>query len=128
VIDPRVQADFDELHPHLVSVRCAQAYIGDSDDQTTVLFAPPVIFRITGGDCLGRTNDDWLDPIYDIEPCDPRDPQVQGYRSFYCYGASYNTKTGETQHGDIVGVHMSFGNHNSVAKVRIAAQESTADP
>lgn len=119
MIDPRVQADFDALKPYQVSVCRAQAYVGDSDNQTMVSFTPPVLFWITGGDCLGRTNDEWLDPIYDIEPCDPQNPQVQGYRSFYCYGVSYNTKTGETQPGDIVGVHMSFYNPNCLAKVRI---------
>jgi hypothetical protein len=37
---------------------------------------------------------EWLDPVYNVEPLED-DPRLNGWRSFWIYGTSYNTKTGE---------------------------------
>ena len=131
MVDPRVQADFDRLAGHVFKLRRVEAYIGDTDDQRTVVLDPPVEFKLQGdfvpshildrlingvevlppggAGHLGRVNDDWLDPIYDVEPVDPEDPQVAKYRSFYCYGKSYNLKTGAVEEGDVVSVRRIDG-------------------
>ncbi len=135
-IDKRVQADFDALLSHSFKLCRAEAYVGDSDQQVTVVFDPPVEFKLCGDivprsimekilpsvlmqiastptdnrhHCLAHTCDDWLDPIYDVEPVDPTDPRVAKYRSFYCYGKSYNADTGAVEEGDIVSIRRLDG-------------------
>ena len=54
---------------------------------------PPVAFKVSATNPeseLTRVVDDWIDPIYDVEPVDPRDPQIADLCSFYCYGISYH--------------------------------------
>ena len=53
--------------------------------------------------------DGWFDPIYDLEPVDPADPQLAPYRSFWCYGISYHKKTGKIEDGDIYSFQLMDG-------------------
>jgi hypothetical protein len=39
-------------------------------------------------------NDDWLDPYWDLRPATPR-PELDGLRSFWGHGPSYNWRQGD---------------------------------
>jgi hypothetical protein len=97
------RADYARLRGTVVMLAAVEAYRVGTDDVRTVALTPPVAFKISvtmSDDMITRTNDPWIDPIYDVDPVDPSDPQVVNYRSFWCYGISYNYESGEQQPGD----------------------------
>lgn len=107
MIDPRVLKDFNHLANRVVKLRRVEAY-DRVDNNVTVSLDPPVAFRLTHGS-LEHTCDGWFDPIYDIEPVDPADPQLAPYRSFWCYGISYHKQTGKIEEGDIYSFQLMDG-------------------
>jgi hypothetical protein len=88
-------ADYKALLGKTILVSDLTGYFGN--DSGDLLLDPPVRFRIVKTpDCdIHRWMDrEWLDPVYNVEPIDD-DPRLNGWRSFWIYGTSYNMKTGE---------------------------------
>ena len=67
------------------------------------LLDPPVAFLVSTevpDSELTRVCDAWVDPTWDVEPQEPKDPQISDLGSFFCYGPSYHLFSEESEPGD----------------------------
>lgn len=86
--------DYFPVQGTIIEVSSVDCY-DERDDPTTLEFATPKRFVVSAdmpskGDIERWMGEHWLDPVYDVEPCDPNDPDLVGFRSFWVYGTSRN--------------------------------------
>jgi hypothetical protein len=96
-IEAKALLDYESVLGKTILVSDASGY--HNEDSGDLLFDPPIRFRVIKtikSDVLRWMDLEWLDPVYNVEPVDS-DPRLEGWRSFWVYGASYNLKTGEVQ-------------------------------
>ena len=99
-----VQRDYAAVAGRVILLRAVSAYAkGGHGDAVDRPLDPPLEFRISssaGSSDLNRVCDDWVDPFFDCEPVNPKDPQIADLESFWCYGNSYHRFDEKTEPGD----------------------------
>lgn len=66
---------------------------------------PPLAFRVSAevpDSEINRVCDEWVDPVWDVVPLEPKDPQISDLGSFFCYGPSYHLFSEKSEAGDQV--------------------------
>lgn len=99
----KAHADYAAVSGKLVKCCRVEGYM--NDDQRTIALDPPAEFIVLAGQNVSnllRQVDEWLDPFYDLAATPETAARLAGYDNFWCYGTSYNLKTGEVEVGDIV--------------------------
>ena len=101
-LEQKAQADYAAHRGQIVKLRRVSGYNGHDDSEDRTL-DPPVAMRVevTSEEELQRWMDeDWLDPVWEVEPVNPDELQLQGLRSFWMYATSYHLD-GRTDPGDM---------------------------
>ena len=91
----KAEQDHREHVGKILEVKHVQGYV--NDDSVEANCNPPAKVRVlpcTHPEDLKHQVDEWLDPYWDVELVEPH-PELEGVRSLWIYGISYNTKTGE---------------------------------
>lgn len=98
-----VKRDYAAVAGKVVMLKAVSGY-DHADNNVDRPLDPPVAFKVSTevpeGE-LTRAVDNWIDPIWDVEPCDPRDPQIADLHSFCCYGQSYHLFEPKEEPGDL---------------------------
>jgi hypothetical protein len=95
----RAEADAKRVNGRIVLLRGVNAY-GPGDDSDYYYFSPPIPFRVDHAE-IDHVCEEWLDPLWDVTPVLP-DDQLDGLRSFWADGPSYNLNDGRRESGSAV--------------------------
>lgn len=85
-------ADYRAHVGKVVYIKRLTAYPDNALDSVDLVLDPPlpVIVKTTALENIRRWMDhEYLDPIWDIEPLNPLDPQLQGFHVYDVYAKSY---------------------------------------
>ena len=102
-LEEKVIAEHAAAVGKVLLAHCVTGYIGDTDEQIDAWFDPPIRVRVEPmlpeQGLLNWTDEEWLDPYWDVEVIDTTHPNLPpvGLRSCWVYGTSYNAATGEIQ-------------------------------
>ena len=99
----RVKQDYAAVAGKVVLLKSVSGYLSNGDSTDRPL-DPPLEFKVSTtvpAEDLNRVNDSWVDPIWDVVPVNPGDPQLAGIDSLYCYGTSYHVVDDLTEPGDV---------------------------
>lgn len=103
VVAALVKQDYAAVAGKVVMLKSVTGY-DKAENNVDRPLDPPVAFRVsdlTPQGELCRVVDDWIDPIWDVEPVNPDDPQIEDLQRFYCYGTSYHLYSEESEAGDL---------------------------
>ena len=100
-LEAKASADYEAVVGKVILVSDVVGYVSPHGESVDLHLDPPAPFRVvkTDRDAVLHWCDEWLDPMYDVEPLTPRDPRIAGEDprlrdrdSFWVNGVSYNGK------------------------------------
>ena len=98
-LEAKALADYEAVVGKVILVSDVVGYVSPHGESVDLHLDPPAPFRVvkTDRDAVLHWCDEWLDPMYDVEPLTPRDPRIAGEDprlrdrdSFWVYGVSYS--------------------------------------